>query len=97
MVIDEFAALAVELPTFLSSLVGVAQRGRSLGIHLVLATQRPAGVVSDDIRANTNLRIALRLNDRHDAIDVVGERGAGGAAHARCPAGRCCASGRRSS
>ena len=72
VVIDEFAALAVELPTFLSSLVGVAQRGRSLGIHLVLATQRPAGVVSDDIRANTNLRIALRLNDRHDAIDVVG-------------------------
>ena len=72
VVIDEFAALAVELPTFLSSLVGVAQRGRSLGIHLVLATQRPAGVVSDDIRANTNIRIALRLNDRHDAIDVVG-------------------------
>ncbi len=72
VVIDEFAALAVELPTFLSSLVGVAQRGRSLGIHLVLATQRPAGVVNDDIRANTNIRIALRLNDRHDAVDVVG-------------------------
>ena len=63
VVIDEFATLAAELPAFLPALVGVAQRGRSLGIHLVLATQRPAGVVSDDIRANTNLRIALRLQD----------------------------------
>ncbi|MET0457692.1 MAG: FtsK/SpoIIIE domain-containing protein [Ilumatobacteraceae bacterium] len=75
VVIDEFAALAAELPAFLSALVGVAQRGRSLGIHLVLATQRPAGVVSDDIRANTNLRLALRLQDVSDARDVVGDEG----------------------
>ncbi len=73
VVIDEFAALKTELPGFVSALVGVAQRGRSLGIHLVLATQRPAGIVSDDIRANTNLRIALRLNDRSDANDIVGD------------------------
>jgi S-DNA-T family DNA segregation ATPase FtsK/SpoIIIE len=73
VVIDEFAALAAELPGFLSSLVGVAQRGRSLGIHLVLATQRPAGVVDDDIRANTNLRLALRLQHIADARDVVGD------------------------
>ena len=72
VVVDEFATLAAELPDFLGALVGVAQRGRSLGIHLVLATQRPAGVVSDDIRANTNLRIALRLQDVADARDVVG-------------------------
>ena len=72
VVIDEFAAMAADLPGFLPALVGVAQRGRSLGIHLILATQRPAGVVSDEIRANTNLRIALRLQDRADAIDVVG-------------------------
>ncbi|NND75046.1 MAG: hypothetical protein HKN44_08570 [Ilumatobacter sp.] len=71
VVIDEFAALAKELPDFLAALVGVAQRGRSLGLHLILATQRPAGVVSDDIRANTNLRIALRLGDAADARDVV--------------------------
>ena len=51
-------------PTFVDSLVGVAQRGRSLGVHLVLATQRPSGAVSDHIRANTNLRIALRVQDR---------------------------------
>ena len=73
VVIDEFAALATELPDFLTALVGIAQRGRSLGIHLLLATQRPAGVVNDDIRANTNLRIALRLHDRSDALDVVGD------------------------
>jgi S-DNA-T family DNA segregation ATPase FtsK/SpoIIIE len=73
VVIDEFAALAKELPDVLGTLVAIAQRGRSLGIHLLLATQRPAGVVTDDIRANTNLRIALRLQDRTDAVDVVGE------------------------
>ncbi len=73
VVIDEFAALAKELPDFLKALVGIAQRGRSLGVHLLLATQRPAGVVNDDIRANTNLRLALRLHDKPDAVDVVGD------------------------
>ena len=73
VIVDEFAALVAEQPTFLHSLVGVAQRGRSLGVHLLLATQRPAGIVSDDIRANTNLRIALRVHDTADAVDVVGD------------------------
>ncbi len=75
VVIDEFAALVAEQPAFLHALVGIAQRGRSLGVHLLLATQRPNGVISDDIRANTNLRLALRLHDVADAIDVVGDRG----------------------
>ena len=52
IVIDEFATLAKELPEFVEGVVDVAQRGRSLGVHLVLATQRPGGVVSDNIRAN---------------------------------------------
>ncbi len=73
VVIDEFAALVAEQPTFLHALIGVAQRGRSLGVHLLLATQRPNGVISDDIRANTNIRLALRLHDTADAIDVVGD------------------------
>ena len=60
VVVDEFATLAAELPEFVHSLVGVGQRGRSLGVHLVLATQRPAGAVTEDIRANTSCRIALR-------------------------------------
>ncbi|MDO8391482.1 MAG: FtsK/SpoIIIE domain-containing protein [Actinomycetota bacterium] len=72
VVVDEFAALVAEHPTFLHALVGIAQRGRSLGVHLLLATQRPNGVVSDDVRANTNLRVALRLHDVADALDVVG-------------------------
>lgn len=71
LVIDEFATLARELPDFIPGLVGIAQRGRSLGIHLVLATQRPAGVVTADIRANTNLRIALRVTDANDSFDVI--------------------------
>jgi DNA segregation ATPase FtsK/SpoIIIE, S-DNA-T family len=71
LVIDEFAGLAAELPDFVSGLVGIAQRGRSLGIHLVLATQRPTGVVSPEIRANTNLRIALRVTDDAESRDVI--------------------------
>ena len=73
VVVDEFAALATEQSDFLHALVGIAQRGRSLGVHLLLATQRPSGVISDDIRANTNLRVALRLHDTTDAMDVVGD------------------------
>ena len=74
VVIDEFATLVSEQPDFLHALVGIAQRGRSLGVHLILATQRPSGVISDDIRANTNLRLALRLHDTADALDVVGDQ-----------------------
>jgi S-DNA-T family DNA segregation ATPase FtsK/SpoIIIE len=72
VVVDEFAALAMELPEFMSALVGIAQRGRSLGVHLLLATQRPNGVISDNIKANTNLRIALRVQDTADSVDVIG-------------------------
>jgi S-DNA-T family DNA segregation ATPase FtsK/SpoIIIE len=71
LVIDEFATLAREIPDFVPGLVGIAQRGRSLGLHLVLATQRPAGVVTADIRANTNLRIALRVTDTAESQDVI--------------------------
>jgi len=72
VVVDEFAALAQELPDFLTALVDVAQRGRSLGVHLLLATQRPGGVVGDAIRANTNLRVSLRVQDHADSVDVIG-------------------------
>ncbi|MCM0621263.1 FtsK/SpoIIIE domain-containing protein [Nocardioides bruguierae] len=71
IVIDEFASLKSELPDFVDGLVTIAQRGRSLGIHLVLATQRPTGVVSNDIRANTNLRISLRMTDEAESRDVI--------------------------
>ena len=71
VIIDEFATLKAELPEFIDALVGVAQRGRSLGVHLLLATQRPQGAISDNIRANTNLRIALRVQERTDSTDVI--------------------------
>ncbi|GAA2707273.1 FtsK/SpoIIIE domain-containing protein [Actinoplanes palleronii] len=71
IVIDEFASMARELPDFVTGLVNIAQRGRSLGIHMLLATQRPSGVVSPEIRANTNLRIALRVTDASESQDVL--------------------------
>jgi DNA segregation ATPase FtsK/SpoIIIE, S-DNA-T family len=71
IVIDEFAALAEELPAFVDGLVDLARRGRSLGIHLILATQRPSGVVSAAIKTNTNLRIAMRITDAADSTDVI--------------------------
>ena len=72
LIVDEFAALAEELPDFLDGLIDIAQRGRSLGIHLVLATQRPGGVISPEIRANTALRVALRVTDPNESADVIG-------------------------
>jgi S-DNA-T family DNA segregation ATPase FtsK/SpoIIIE len=72
IVVDEFAALVHEVPDFVDGMVNVAQRGRSLGLHLVLATQRPAGVIKDNLRANTNLRLALRMADETDSTDVLG-------------------------
>jgi len=82
LVVDEFRVLAEELPEFVDGLVRLAAVGRSLGLHLVLATQRPAGVVGPDVAANVNLRIALRVRDEHDSLDVVEARDA-----ARLPPG----------
>jgi S-DNA-T family DNA segregation ATPase FtsK/SpoIIIE len=76
IVIDEFASMVRELPDFVTGLVNIAQRGRSLGIHLILATQRPSGVVSAEIRANTNLRVALRVTDAGESTDVIDARDA---------------------
>ncbi len=87
LIIDEFAALVTELPDFVEGLVDIARRGRSLGIHLILATQRPGGVVTADIQANTSLRIALRVTDTRESADVID---APDAAHiSRSTPGRC--------
>ncbi len=72
IVVDEFAALIQEIPEFVDGMIDIAQRGRSLGLHLVLATQRPQGVIKGNLRANTNLRVALRMADADDSTDVVG-------------------------
>ncbi|MGO1317962.1 MAG: FtsK/SpoIIIE domain-containing protein, partial [Cellulomonadaceae bacterium] len=69
--VDEFAALLAEVPEFVDGMVSIAQRGRSLGMHMLLATQRPAGVVTPQIKANTDLRIALRVASPEDSSDVI--------------------------
>ncbi|MBB2922867.1 FtsK/SpoIIIE domain-containing protein [Cellulomonas cellasea] len=72
VVVDEFRALADEVPTFVPGLLRVAAQGRALGMHLVLATQRPAGAVGPDLRANIALRVALRVADAAESTDVLG-------------------------
>ncbi len=76
IVADEFAVLANKSNStgddVIDEIVNIARLGRSLGIHLLLATQRAGGVISDNIRANTNLRIALRVQDTTESNDVVG-------------------------
>jgi S-DNA-T family DNA segregation ATPase FtsK/SpoIIIE len=87
LVIDEFAAMVAELPDFVEGLVDIGRRGRSLGVHLLLATQRPAGVVTGDIRANTNLRVALRVTDPDESSDVLDDPAA--ARISKSSPGRC--------
>ena len=76
IVVDELRALVDEVPEFVSGMVRLAALGRSLGVHLVLATQRPAGVVSAEIQANVNLRIAFRVRDRADSLGILDDAAA---------------------
>ncbi|MBR7743874.1 FHA domain-containing protein [Phycicoccus sp. BSK3Z-2] len=72
VVVDELRALVDEQPEAVRGLVRLAAQGRSLGIHLVLATQRPSGTVTPEVQANVNLRIAFRVRDRADSVGVIG-------------------------
>lgn len=71
IVVDEFRAMADDLPDFLPGLLTVAAQGRSLGVHLILATQRPGSAISQDIRANISLRACLRVSDAQESNDVI--------------------------
>ena len=71
IVIDEFAELKREEPDFMRELISVAQVGRSLGVHLILATQKPAGTVDDNIWSNSKFRLCLRVQDRQDSMDML--------------------------
>lgn len=68
---DEFAELKQQQPEFMEKLISIARIGRSLGIHLILATQKPSGVVNDQIRSNTKFRICLKVQDRSDSMDML--------------------------
>lgn len=71
IIIDEFAELKRNEPDFMRELISVAQVGRSLGVHLILATQKPGGTVDDNIWSNTRFRLCLRVQDRQDSNDVL--------------------------
>lgn len=72
IVVDELAAMLDDLPDLHRLLVDLAARGRSLGVHLVLCTQRPAEAVRDALLANCGIRISLRVTGEQDAIAVTG-------------------------
>lgn len=71
IVTDEFAELKKEEPEFMSELNSVATVGRSLGIHMLLATQRPAGVVTDQINSNSRFRICMKVQDVLDSREML--------------------------
>ncbi|WP_243694896.1 FtsK/SpoIIIE domain-containing protein [Labedella populi] len=72
IIVDEFAAMIDTFPDLHAVFVDVAARGRSLGVHLVLCTQRPASAVRDGVLANCDIRISLRVNNSGDSVAVVG-------------------------
>lgn len=71
-VIDEFAELKDAEPNFIHELVRLARTGRSLGIHLLLSTQKPAAVVDAQIWANCSTRICLKVQDKQDSLEMIG-------------------------
>lgn len=75
IVADEFAEMKKEQPAFMQDLITIARVGRSLGIHLLLSTQSPTGVVDDQIKVNTSFHICMKVKDAAEAREVVGESG----------------------
>lgn len=71
IIVDEFAELRKEQHDFITDLVSAARVGRSLGVHLILATQKPAGVVDDEIWSNTRFRACLRVQDKQDSMGML--------------------------
>jgi S-DNA-T family DNA segregation ATPase FtsK/SpoIIIE len=68
---DEFAELKKQQPAFMDSLISAARIGRSLGVHLILATQKPGGVVNDQIWSNSKFRACLKVQDRSDSMEML--------------------------
>ena len=71
IIADEFAELKDQEPEFMDDLISAARIGRSLGVHLILATQKPSGVVNDQIWSNTRFRICLKVQDRSDSQEML--------------------------
>lgn len=71
IICDEFAELKSQQPDFMDNLISVARIGRSLGVHLILATQKPSGVVNDQIWSNTRFRVCLKVQDESDSREML--------------------------
>lgn len=71
IIADEFAELKTQQPEFMEQLVSAARIGRSLGVHLMLATQKPSGVVDDQIWSNSKFRVCLKVQERSDSMDML--------------------------
>ncbi len=71
IICDEFAELKAQQPEFMDNLISTARIGRSLGVHLILATQKPSGVVNDQIWSNSKFRVCLKVQDRSDSNEMI--------------------------
>lgn len=71
IICDEFAELKAQQPEFMLNLISIARIGRSLGVHLILATQKPSGVVNDQIWSNTKFRVCLKVQDASDSKEML--------------------------
>ena len=71
LISDEFAELKREEPDFIRELVSAARIGRSLGVHLILATQKPGGVIDEQIWSNARFRVALKVQDANDSREIL--------------------------
>lgn len=71
IVVDEFAELKADQPEFMKELISAARIGRSLGVHLILATQKPAGQVDDQIWSNSKFKLCLKVQDKEDSNEVL--------------------------
>ncbi len=71
IIVDEFAELKAEQPEFMKELISAARIGRSLGVHLILATQKPSGQVNEQIWSNSKFKICLKVQTKNDSIEVI--------------------------
>lgn len=71
IIVDEFGELRAEQPDFMAELISIARVGRSLGIHLILATQKPAGIVNDQILSNSKFKLCLKVQSREDSNEML--------------------------
>lgn len=71
IITDEFAELKNQQPEFMDELISTARIGRSLGVHLILATQKPSGIVDDQIWSNSKFKVCLKVQEKTDSMDVI--------------------------